>query len=434
MNFLTQLFQVLFTPIGLAGVGVGLILVFIARRSARMAWLLVSLGRFAASLAKFRNEFVLEPPALVFPLQQLREMGRPLTIALLGLLLILAWQRTTKGRGRSMPTPILFLIGVQLAIFLKTVLFGSPSFATLAAATFGAVVVMINWGPSRWIMDEEGFYLAAWSMALVGLIFLAVNLYQAVFDLYAITFVKGRLVGTTGNPQHAATLLAAILPAFIFLIEQPAHHLRSRLLWLSGLALVLGALYMTGSRTGVLMAITTVLFFYRQRVGLLLRIGLMAGLALGVVIIVFNQNALLVDLSLTNINDKLLSGTNSRDGIWAILWRNFQAYPLFGAPLRGDRLMGYGESSWLGTAAAVGLVGLIPLLLFGLTALQMMGRLVGIGQKSRMLFLQSSMVISGLASLLFGSVFEAYLLGNLTFPIMALLLYLALGHYVITLG
>lgn len=221
MTFLTQLFQLLLTPAGLAGL-VGLILVLQARRSARLAWLLVSVGCFTASLAKFGDAFIVEPPALAFPLQQLREMGRPLTIALLGLLLLVAVLRPAAHRRSWLPRPLLFLMLVQAAIFFKTVLFGSVLFAFLAASTFGAVVAVIILGPSRWLGDDRDFVLAAQTIAGVGLIFVAANGYQALIDLHPITFVHGLLLGTTGNPQHAATLLAATIPAFIFLYEQPA--------------------------------------------------------------------------------------------------------------------------------------------------------------------------------------------------------------------
>jgi hypothetical protein len=39
---------------------------------------------------------------------------------------------------------------------------------------------------------------------MVGVIFVIVNAYQALFDVYAITFVHGWFLGTTGNPIHAA--------------------------------------------------------------------------------------------------------------------------------------------------------------------------------------------------------------------------------------
>ena len=434
MTFLTQLFQLLLTPAGLAGLVGGLILVLQARRSARLAWLLVSVGCFTASLAKFCDAFIVEPPALAFPLQQLREMGRPLTIALLGLLLLVAVLRPAAHRRSWLPRPLLFLMLVQAAIFFKTVLFGSVLFAFLAASTFGAVVAVIILGPSRWLGDDRDFVLAAQTIAGVGLIFVAANGYQALIDLHPITFVHGLLLGTTGNPQHAATLLAATIPAFIFLYEQPAGRGWRRRLWLAGLALVIGALVMTGSRTGLLMAAITVLLFYRRRIGLLLRIGLPVAIALWALVIVFDQSSLVGDLSLTSATGKILSETNTRQDVWAVLWRNFLQYPFFGVPLRGDRLFGYGESSWLGAAAAVGLAGFIPLLLFGLTSLQMLIRLYRISRRSHRLFLQTSLVISGLASLLAGSFFEAYLLGNLTFSLMALLLYLVLGHYIITVS
>jgi hypothetical protein len=47
------------------------------------------------------------------------------------------------------------------------------------------------------------------------------------------------------------------------------------------------------------------------------------------------------------------------------------------------------------------------------------------------LYIYCSVVIAGLGSLLVGSLSEAYLLGNITFPLTALLLYQVLGTYLI---
>ena len=93
--------------------------------------------------------------------------------------------------------------------------------------------------------------------------------------------------------------------------------------------------------------------------------------------------------------------------------------------------MGYGESSWLGTAAAVGLVGLIPLILFGGYSLQIIWNLLGISYRSSAYRFQANVVIAGLVALLIASIFEALLLGNLTYYVLMLLIYLAIGQYLV---
>ena len=218
MDFVNQLVNFIVTPLGFILLGGGLFLALQANQSRpRLGWFLVAIFGFAASLNKFGNEFIREPPALVFPLQQIRELGRPLTIVLLVLLIFIALKAKNIWRKKIMPQPLTYLILVQSVIFFKILVYGNLGFAFLSAATFGGLVLMVILGPSRWLQNEENFQLGVWSMAMVGVIFGIANGYQALIDKYAITFVHGWFLGTTGNPHHAAILITATIPAFLFL-------------------------------------------------------------------------------------------------------------------------------------------------------------------------------------------------------------------------
>ncbi|WNN91094.1 O-antigen ligase family protein [Gloeocapsopsis dulcis] len=341
------------------------------------------------------------------------------------MLLLLAFQTRNGWRRWLTPRPVQFLIIVQVIIFLKTIAYGSISFALLAALSFAAVVLMVRLGPSRWLQDEQNFYWATWSIAVVGIIFILANVYQAIFDVHAITFVNGWFSGTTGNPQHAAVLVVTTLPCFIFLIESCKQWNWKKNLWIIGFISITIALFFTASRTGVLMFSVLFLFFYRHKIGGLLKLGLICGIALVVFLPLLNQDAGL-GISYTTAINKLLSGDNTRAGVWSALWRAFINNPFFGAPLKGDRL-GYGESSWLAAAATLGLVGLFPLMLFGLDCFRMINKLIQTAKKQPRYALHCNTVIAGLATLLAGSFSEAFLLGNLTFPLIALLMYLSMG-------
>ncbi len=428
MDFINQLLNLLFSPFGLAGITIAVFALMRAKRSPRVAWLLFSLCAFAASLGKFRDEFVDEPPALVFPLQQLRDNGRPLAIVLLILVLILGMQSQNGWRHRFLPQAIKYLVTVQAIIFLKVAAFGDAGFALLSITTFGMVIQTLRLGPSRWIQDDKGFRLGVWSIAMVGLIFVTVNAYQAMFDLDAITFVQGRFLGTTGNPLHATVLLSAVIPCFMFFIEDSKKWLWGKVFWIASLTSILYALFLTGSRTGLFMAVTSILFFYRNQGGKLIRFILIAGIIVLVILPTFAPDVLgSID---TNLIDRYLSGSNTRSGVWEAQWRGFSSNLLFGVPLRGGRL-GFGENSWLAVGVAAGLLGFIPLALFGIECLKMIVNLSRIGYQQPTYFLQTSTVISGLGSLLVGSLSEAFLLGNFTFSLIAVLMYLLLGEYLL---
>ncbi|QEI42499.1 hypothetical protein BMF77_03109 [Dolichospermum sp. UHCC 0315A] len=432
MNFVNQLLNFIVTPLGFILLGGGLFLALQANQKRPfLGWFLVAIFGFSASLNKFANEFIKEPPPLVFPLQQIRELGRPLTIILLVLLIFIALKAKNIWRKKIMPQPLIYLILVQSVIFFKILVYGNPEFAFLSAATFGGVVLMVIMGPSRWLQNEENFQLGVWSMAMVGVIFGVANGYQALIDKYAITFVHGWFLGTTGNPHHAAILITATIPAFLFLFLHNEKHSWMKWIWLGFLALAIFGLLMTASRTGTIVAVVSVLIFFRRQGGKLLQIVLIFGVIAAFV---------LPSLSPTDLDTPgLLSATSSkwsnldtstRDGVWSGYWRIFLEYPLFGMPFVGDRLR-FGESSWLGVLGSMGLVGAIPMFMFGWTSLQMIFKLDHLSKIRPDYYLKCSVVIAGLLSLLVGGASEAYLLGNLTFSLLAVFLYLVLGNYLI---
>ncbi len=428
-SFVNQLLDFLLSPIGLLGSLSGLFFVFQAQRSRPLAWLLFSLCCFCASLAKHYSNYVLEPPALVFPLQQIRDLGRPLTIVILGLLILLTLSTKLSWRRHVVAEPIKLLIIVQVVIFLKALAEGNVIFALLAALTFGSVVYMLISGPSHWLSDDQNFRYAVYAVAGVSLLFVLVNLYQAAFDLRPITFLHGRLLGTTANPQHAAVLFAATIPCYMFLIETAAKNWQ-RFLGIACLCAVSVGLFMTGSRTGMLMAVTTVLFFYRSRSSALIKLGLTIAILVGVTLFVAGPDGFTLGGNEAKVAARFASTSNSREVVWSAMWQAFTHHPLFGVPLRNDRV-GFGESSWLGAGATLGLVGLIPMALFGVSCLRMILKLIAIGQKQPPYYFQCSTVVSGLACLLVGSFFEAFLLGNLSFSLIATLTYLCLGQYLL---
>ncbi|MEA5575041.1 O-antigen ligase domain-containing protein [Anabaena sp. UHCC 0451] len=431
MDFINQLFDFIATPLGLILIVGGLFILLQAnQKRPRLGWFLVALFGFAASLSKFGNEFITEPPPLVFPLQQIRELGRPLTIVLLGLLIVIALKTKNYWRKKIIPKPIVYIVLVQSIIFFKILAYGNLGFAFLSAATFGVLVLMVILGPSRWLQNEHNFQLGVWAIAMVGVIFGIANIYQASINLYAITFIHGWFLGTTGNPHHAAVLITATLPCFLFLLFNQKN------LWFKGLwavfsALAIFGLLMTASRTGAIMSVVSILIFFRYRGGNLLRI---------VLIFAVIAALLLPSLSPTDVDTSgILSNTwnkwdnldsNTRAGVWSGYWGRFLEYPLFGAPFRGDRLL-FGESSWLGVLGSLGLVGAVPMFMFAWSSIQMIFKLERLSTISQDYYLKCSVVMSGLLSLLVGGISEAYLLGNLTFSILAVFLYLVLGNYII---
>lgn len=428
-QYFSQLLKLIFSPYGLVGIPLGIILVYQAQRSRFMSWSLFSLVCFFASLSKFRNEFIPEPPALIFPLQQVRDFGRPLTILFLLLTLLLTVSSKPTWRRQLLSSPIKYLIAIHCAILLKTLTSGNIIFAFMAIATFALVVQVIKLGPSRWLVDDNNFLLATQSIALSGLIFIVLNLCQMAVNIHAVTFVHSRFLGTTGNPQQAAILLSAIVPCLLFLIKKVCSKW-NKILWMFTLAVGNILLLMTGSRTGMVMAIATLFFFYRDRLKEFLRVGIPIVLTVAILIWITGYDGSVLNVEVASVSSRFVSTDNTRAQAWSTMWRLFVNHPIFGAPLLGDRL-GFAESSWLAAGSTLGMVGFAPMLLFGTSCINMMVKLVSLGRICPPYRLHCDMVVSGLACLLAGSFFEAILLGTLSFSVLILLLYLSLGQYLI---
>jgi lipid-A-disaccharide synthase-like uncharacterized protein len=432
MEFIGQLLQFATSPLGLFVLVVGGLWVFTTKpQGSVLPWLLLAAFGFAASLAEFRDEYIQDAPDLVFPLEQLRQAGRPLTIALLALLLALAWRTPDTWRKNHFPRPLWCLFLLQGVFLLKGLYSGDLLFVLLSAVTYCGLVAMVVRGPSRWLQSDQDFAWGLGSIALVGAIFLGANLYQAQFDLYPITFVHNLFLGTTGNPQHAAVLLMLTLPAWYFFLMQPQAFWQ-RSIWGSAILITLYALVQTGSRTGVLGAVVGLVVFFGQRLKLwqmVVVFMLVGSIALWSAPGSSPTTAELPGLVGGVVPEKFVRMENTRAQIWQAQWNTFMAYPLLGAPLRGDRL-GFGENSWLAAAASAGVVGLVPLALFAYYCLGMIVRLYRIGYHPNYR-LYCSAVTAGLSSLLIGSVGEAYLLGLISFPLLALGMYLVLGQYLL---
>jgi len=434
MSYLDQLLELLFTPYGFAAIAIGLLFVTVLYKGQYrpLHWFLVGLTGFTASLSKYRDEWILEPPALIFPLQQIRDQGRPLTIILLGLLLVVIFLSKRGQRSGLIPSPLPWLFVVQGLIFIKTASEGNVNFAILALMTFSGLMTMLLQGPSRWLETDADYKWGVATIAITGMIFIVANTYQGVINLYPITFTQGRLVGTTGNPQHAATLLAATIPAFLYLLESETDRPWLKYLWMTFLALSGLGLAMTGSRTGVITAVLGFMLFYGFSGKIMTRIGMIAAAFLFLSFFFQPAQQFLVDTIGSPLERLTSSGLNAdtRTHVWSGQWKEFTDYPFFGSPLRGDRFRP-GENSWLATGAALGLAGFIPLLLFGWECLKMIIQLHQYSNNQPRRQQECNVVIAGLFSLLIGSFAEGYLLGNLTFSLMAIVQYLILGSFLL---
>jgi hypothetical protein len=432
-TFIDQLIGFISTPFGIIGIAIGLLMVVKASRDRPTGWLLFSMCCFASSLNVYRDYWIRVPPPLMFPLQQIRSYGRPLAIVLLILLIFLALQTQNSWRQRIIPKAIDYLIAIQFAIFMKTLIYGDQEFAFISAMTFGGIIFMLKRGLGKWMQDDENFDLAVKSIAVAGLIFVVANSFQFLINRQAITFVQGRFLGTTGNPQHAGVLLAATIPCLMFLIQKLPRWNFAKFLWVVTLIITLYFLLLSGSRTGLIMGAVSILLFYRNNGGAWIRVILFLAIAAALIVPFLGADSL--SSSSTgidaNVSDRFTSTNNTREGAWNSMLGTFMDNILFGYSLGQGGRLGYGENSWLAAGAALGLVGFIPMMMMGWESVKMIWQLNQLSNRNSYYFFQASAVIAGLGSMLIGSCFEAFLLGNITFSLMAFLTYLMMGGYLL---
>ena len=432
-TFIDQLISFISTPLGIIGIAIGLLMVVKASRDRPTGWLLFSLCCFASSLNIFVDPWTKVTPALIFPLQQIRSFGRPLAIVLLILLVFLALQTQSNWRQRTLPKAIEYLITVQFVIFAKMMIYSDREFALISALTFGGIVFVFKMGLGRWMQNDENFHLAVKSIAVAGFIFVVANGFQFLINRYPITFVQGRFMGTTGNPQHAGVLLAATVPCLMFMIQNLPRWNFAKFLWVATLMVTIYFLVLTGSRTGLLMGGISILLFYRNNGGAWVKVLLFLAIAAALIVPFLGADSLSSSSTGLDakVSDRFTSTNNTRADVWDGLLTTFSENIVFGAPLEYGNRLGYAENSWLSAGATLGLFGFIPMMMVGWESVKMIWKLNQLGNRDSYYFFQSSTVIAGLGSMLVGSCFEAYLLGNITFSLLAFLTYLMMGGYLL---
>jgi hypothetical protein len=412
MDKLEQLLGLLTDPSALVISAVGILCFVLAPRHQWVRWALLGAVIFAASLYKFQDQWVQEPPPFIEPIQRMVDLGRPITI--IGLVALLALSPLNTDRRNPIPAFIFWLALANLVLSLKVLAYGSMSFAFLTTICIVLLATVFTKISNKWIgglHDTESVFFA---MSVAAILFCVINILQYVIDPAPLFVSNERLNGTTGNPQHAAAFLSGTLPAILYFMTVRQGLIRFAYVLLATTCFVL--IFLTGSRTGFVMAALSTVVILRSSSSLRVYVIGVIGLAsLYGLETFFSQESL-----------SRLTFMDTRSYIWAGMWQDFMNYPLFGAPIRGERL-GFGESSWLAMAATGGVVGLIPLLAFGVSLVAICVSLVIRPFADRIDRIRRDTVLACIGCLLLGSFAEAYLLAILGAPVMLIMLAGATG-------
>ncbi len=253
----------------------------------------------------------------------------------------------------------------------------------------------------------EAFSLYLLFILATAAIFFSANLFQFYVNRSAMFVVGGRFHGITNNPQMFVISAAPLLPVAYFVFAN-YRNLAIRLLAAVFVLVMLYWCYLTGSRLALLLVVVGATAYFQMRLE-----EIAAVTAIGLVAIAVISN---FDTGLEISSDsRILSTTDTRTDIWKDQWEAFVSNPLFGEPIEGGGRLGFGESTWLGAAAGLGILGLLPMLALFAYTLKLTLRL----WSSPHLFETSSlraMVLSVVVVAMAGTFFEAYLFGVLTLP------------------
>jgi len=420
-----NLIQILFTnlsrPSGFLSFIAVLITFLYTITSKRGPLLAVSIVFFTLCFGYLDSNFF--DNTLIGPLQALRESSRPLTVIFL-FSLCLSAPRTDRGWRMS------FVLFATLAFYvfqsmylLRLLLAGESVRSILGILTDGLLFVGIVYGLGRRIQSQLDVDSILRALSIASAFFLACNIIQLGFG-YGQAIGQGRFMGVSGNPQLAGFVSA------VFVIVNCYSYSRSSLKsWMSyyhaiQIGLLLMLIVWSGSRMAALSVAVGLIFFYRLRIGKILVFGIATGIVLFIAFALFPESLAKVD--------RFTSGLDTRSAVWAARIDDFKSNPLFGTiGAQDDQEINASESSYLSTAALMGITGL---LLLALTVFSMVTSAIKcwIHRRCTNFSAESAdIVIAGIAMILFASIFEGFFLGILSMAVVFLYLLLAIAAYLL---
>jgi hypothetical protein len=233
---------------------------------------------------------------------------------------------------------------------------------------------------------------------------------------------NGRFWGMLGNAQHAAVLVAPFAVIALWLIMHDKQR-RAKILWIALLAINLLFLLWSGSRTGALMFVLgAVLVFYSR--------GGKAVIFLPFAALMFWGLYYLSDLLQIGSNvERLVSGEDTRKGVWTAQIAAGLSHPLFGVGMNEN--IGGSESSYLAGFAAYGFVVLVIMIVLLLASaafcLRLMRGKPWLPDQDRSLV---DIFVAFNAMYFVGAAFEGYLAARSSTTLTMMLMFSGIGVYV----
>jgi hypothetical protein len=410
---LDTLIRLLGTPPGvfLAAVIVAMFLFSFGRPG---RWVVLTVLLFISTLS-FGMEALQNP--LITPLQELRFAAEPLVFTFLMFLVLPSFF----SRGAPLRTPFL---AAALAFWFFEMVYSlhiaisvEAQHGVLAMIIFTVILIVMGFGLPHWIRGLPDVHSLARCMGAVALIFIVGTMAQVAVNRHAIIFAN-RLFAITGNPQHAAFILAILLLPICVLVASKRETTVMRFVWGATAGADVVMLLWTGSRTGALTALVGIALLFRRRIGTFLGVGVLGAIFVALFLAIFQPDAM--------SSQRIISTLDTRTGVWSRLLEKFEANPFFGTMSQNDFTAA--ESSYLTIAAHTGIVGLG---LLGVVLWFLPGTLRRLARLRTVLHSEEDLILvdwasAGLLAILVGAFFEGVLLGTLNFMLLSIYFYLGI--------
>jgi hypothetical protein len=353
------------------------------------------------------------------PLEQLQLNARPLCLALIFTLLVPTFLASRGWRRHLLGAGVLAFFFFEIVLGARIAMSDASMRGQLSLVVYGLLFVTFAWGLARWLQGWVDARKAVRVVVIAGAIFVLGTAYQLLMARTSIVR-QNRLYGTAGNPQHAGMVLAMTLPPLCYLIIRKGQRYVWRLSLgaLGGVASLM--LLWTGSRTGILVALTGLLLFFRTRIGRLLGVAMIASIFVLAAMQIYTE-------STAPFSEMFLRG-DTRSHVWSAMLEQFWNNPAMGA--MGESF-GVGENSYLAIACSMGLTGLIPIAIAYFFVGRQLWRLQRVRKQFGEHLLLADLVTASLVSFAVGAMFEGYLLGTITFPVLNLYINLILLRFLL---
>lgn len=408
--------SVLLTPTGIAAAilgGGGLILALVIGKG-----MPIFTGTSLFCLTTMLHSQSLTSNILIGPLQSLRNVARPLSVALLIAAILPALAAPRGSRAHPIGGIAGWFFAFQMFYDLQMLAFVDPAKGLLGAVSITGMFLVCAVGLGRRMQDLESVQQCLKIFAWVGFAFMTANMAQLLISP-GNAVVAGRLAGVAGNAQQMGTVCSFLILINVYLFNDlpPSRLFKWACLATAG---ILGMMLIwTGSRTNLLTTTVGITLMYRLQLGRFAILAIAGGIVLMAAVSLFGES--------TAGMDRILTAGNTRSDVWQLALESFYESPIVGImPFGIDAAV---ESSYITALANTGIIGagllLVPFAMLAFAALRAW-QLRTIRPELAKL---CDFFIGMAGAIIVVNAFEGFAVGVLTFPVMAMYTVFAMGSF-----